>query len=216
MVNRYGIAELRALPRPWRGRGLLVTAALAAAAAAALIIANPWSIPANGVDKGTTVQTPWGPLSAQDRLIVVTVQQANLWEMPATQMARTRGSSQRVKDVAAILNREHMQLKKDTEATAKKLGVALPTIANGTQRSFVRELKTLHGTAFDKDLVFRLRYAHGVIFPKAAKARVQTQNTLIRLFTEEGMKFVLHHINLLDSTGLVTKGALQGQVYHAT
>lgn len=210
MRNSYGAAELRRLPRfgLGRGRGLLLMAAAAVVAAALAVLLNPRVAPANGVDKGATVPSKWGPLSAQDRLLLVKVRQAGLWEMPASQMAVQRGASPRVREIGKIINQEHMQLDADTRATAQQLGVSLPAIPNGTQRSYLRELAGLDGKAFDTDYVFRLRAAHGQVLPFAAKARVQSQNTIIRAYAERGMNFVLHHIQLLESTGLVTKSAL--------
>jgi putative membrane protein len=64
------------------------------------------------------------------------------------------------------------------------------------------------GADYDKTFVLRLRAAHGQVFQLLAKARAQTENTVMRSFIESGMKFVNTHISLLESTGLVPRRAL--------
>lgn len=209
MGKAYGMAGMRRLPRPVRGRLLLILTVVAAGAAAFVVFMNPVGVPASGAASlGGTVNTKWGRLSALDRTVLVKVRQANLWEMPAGQQAQQRAASPRVREVAGIIAAQHLQLDAATRAVAQQLGVLLPVEPNGSQKSWLRELSGKFGADYDKTFVLRLRAAHGQVFQLLAKARAQTENTVMRSFIESGMKFVNTHISLLESTGLVPRRAL--------
>jgi len=209
MGKAYGMAERRRLPLPGKGRLLLILAVIAAGAAAFAVVMSPVGVPASGAaNLGGTVNTRWGPLSAQDRSVLVKVRQANLWETPAGQQAQQRAASPRVREVAGIISDQHMQLDAATRAVAEQLGVLLPVEPNGAQKSWLREMSGKFGADYDKTFVLRLRAAHGQVFQLLAKARAQTENTVMRSFIESGMKFVNTHISLLESTGLVPRRAL--------
>ncbi|TDD73582.1 DUF4142 domain-containing protein [Actinomadura darangshiensis] len=203
------MAEVSRFRRPRKGRLLLALAVVAVAAAAFAVVVNPVGVPASGAARlGGTVNTKWGRLSAQDRTVLVKVRQANLWEMPAGQQAQQRAASPRVREVAGIIAAQHLQLDSATRATAQQLGVLLPVEPNGSQKSWLREMSGKFGADYDKTFVLRLRAAHGQVFQLLAKARAQTENTVMRSFIESGMKFVNTHISLLESTGLVPRRAL--------
>ncbi|MFD0686893.1 DUF4142 domain-containing protein [Actinomadura fibrosa] len=210
MRKKYGAPGMRAFPRLRRGRVLLVLAAVAAVAAAFAVVLSPAGgvAPADGAEKGGTTQTRWGPLSALDRLLLVKVRQAGLWEMPAGQQAQQRASSPRVKEVGNMIQQQHQVLDADTRTTAQKLGVLLPNEPSGSQKSWLREMSSKYGTAWDKTFVLRLRAAHGQVFAVIAKVRAASENTEIRAFAERCLKFVNTHMSLLESTGLVTRSAL--------
>ncbi|WP_242892212.1 DUF4142 domain-containing protein [Actinomadura litoris] len=210
MRKSHGFARVRRRRRHRLGRALLLLAVAAAVAGAAAVVLRPGygGAPADGATRGGTTQTRWGRLSALDRVLLVKVRQAGLWEMPAGQQAQQRASSPRVREVAGMIMEQHMRLDADTRATAERLGVIVPNQPNGTQQSYLRELSHKIGADYDRTFVLRLRSAHGQVFSVIAKVRAQSENTEIRAFAERALKFVNTHMSLLESTGLVTKSAL--------
>ncbi|MEQ4715418.1 DUF4142 domain-containing protein [Nonomuraea sp. B19D2] len=170
------------------------------AAAVTIVLVMPPSIdPA----AATWTQTSSGPLTAADRDLLIKVRQAGLWEMPAGQYAETRAESQRVKEVGKLIMQEHMKLDLMTRQTAKKLGVALPDEPNPEQQSWLAQLASESGPAFDKDYTNLLRAAHGKVFTVVASVRSGTRNSEIRKLAQEGINFVMRHMAYLESTGLV-------------
>jgi predicted outer membrane protein len=159
-------------------------------------------------DDGGTTQTPWGPLTAADRDLVIRVRWAGLWEGPVGQMAQTHASSPVVKDVGAHLKVEHTALDVQVRAVAAKLGMALPDEPNPDQQAWMAELDGLRGSAFDQRFVERLRMAHGKVFEVIAQIRAGTQNTLVRSFSNTAVKIVSRHMAYLESTGLVNSASL--------
>ena len=56
---------------------------------------------------------------------------------------------------------------------------------------------------FDRIFVERLRAAHGKIFPVIGAVRSGTRNEIVRQLAQDSNRFVLTHMTLLESTGLV-------------
>jgi predicted outer membrane protein len=149
---------------------------------------------------------PVGPaqLGASDLALLNGVRLAGLWEMPAGQMAAERGSAERVRQVGAQIAAEHADLDQLVVDAANKLGVQLPTEPNGDQQKWLDEMR---GASSDRELdrifVERLRAAHGKIFPVIGAVRSGTRNEIVRKLAQDANRFVLNHLTLLESTGLV-------------
>jgi predicted outer membrane protein len=153
---------------------------------------------------------PSGPvqLGAADMALFNGVRQAGLWEMPAGQMAAEKGSRARVREVGATIAEQHVELDKIVTEAANELGVVLPTETTSDQKQWLGEMKGASGARFDRIFVDRLRAAHGVIFPVIGSVRAGTRNDVVRQLAQESNKFVMDHLTLLESTGLVRYTAL--------
>ncbi|MFG1703604.1 DUF4142 domain-containing protein [Nonomuraea sp. M3C6] len=187
-----------------RGEVLMLGGFVVAAAVTILLVMPPAIDPA----EAQWTQTSSGPLSAADRDLLVKVRQAGLWEMPVGEYARTRAESQRVKEVGRLIMEDHMKLDLLTRQVAKKLGVDLPDEPNPDQQRWMAQLASESGPAFDKDFANLLRAAHGKVFTVVAGVRAGTRNAEIRKFAQEGVNYVMRHMALLESTGLVDHNEL--------
>jgi len=143
-------------------------------------------------------------LGATDLALLNGVRLAGLWEMPAGQMAAERGSSQRVREVGSEIAAQHAELDQLVVDAANKLGVQLPTDPNGDQQKWLKEMRgAATDREFDRIFVDRLRAAHGKIFPVIGAVRSGTRNETVRQLAQDANRFVLTHMTLLESTGLV-------------
>lgn len=143
-------------------------------------------------------------LGAADLALFNGVRRAGLWEMPAGQMAAERGSDQRVREVGRQIAAEHAELDQIVVDAANKLGVQLPSKPSATQQKWLDEMRgAASDREFDRIFVHRLRAAHGVIFPVISSVRSGTRNEVTRQLADAANKFVLNHLTLLESTGLV-------------
>jgi predicted outer membrane protein len=159
------------------------------------------SAPATG-SPTTSGQQP-EPLTAADRDLLVKVRLAGLWEMPAGNLAARKGVTPRVREIGAMIGAQHRELDALVVQTAKQLGVALPDQPNADQEHWLDEMRAASGEQFDHVFVDRLRAAHGKVFPVIASVRAGTRNTVVRRFAQSANGFVLTHLTLLESTGLV-------------
>ncbi|MGN9909836.1 DUF4142 domain-containing protein [Phytohabitans sp. LJ34] len=161
---------------------------------------------------------PVGPaqLGATDLALLNGVRLAGLWEMPAGQMASERGSSQRVREVGAEIAAQHAELDQLVVDAANKLGVQLPTEPNAQQQGWLNEMRGAStDREFDRIFVERLRAAHGKIFPVIGAVRSGTRNEIVRKLAQDSNGFVMTHMTLLESTGLVRYGDLPPAVMPA-
>ncbi|MFC4584963.1 DUF4142 domain-containing protein [Sphaerisporangium corydalis] len=155
-----------------------------------------------------TISTPWGPLSAADRDLVVKVRLAGLWEIPTGRQAARRGFRALTRKNLGEIARQHERLDAEVREVAAQLRVPLPDEPNEDQKGWMAEISAKKGLAYDETAVMRLRMAHGKIFPAIGAVRASTRNTLIRGFAESAAKFVNTHMGLLEGTGLAGDHAL--------
>jgi predicted outer membrane protein len=152
---------------------------------------------------GVTLQTQEAALTAADRDLVVKVRLAGLWEIPAGQMAMTKGVAPRVRQIGQMIASQHVRLDALDRAAAKEVNVELPNKPNDMQARWLGEMKDATGSDFDDIFVQRLRAAHGKIFPAIGVVRSSTENEIVRKLAQSANAFVLTHLTLLESTGLV-------------
>ncbi|MFY1672429.1 DUF4142 domain-containing protein [Plantactinospora sp. WMMB334] len=154
---------------------------------------------------GVAVAAPAGPtqLGAADMALLSGVRLAGLWEMPAGQMAAEKGDSERVRQIGDEIAKQHVELDQLTVEAANKLGVQLPTEPTDQQKGWITEMTNASGARFDRIFVDRLRAAHGAIFPVIGAVRSGTRNEIVRKLAEQANDFVMNHMILLESTGLV-------------
>jgi len=178
---------------------------LAPAGIARAADATPVPVPPNTglTDKGT------GAVSAADRDFVVKVRLAGLWEIPAGNMAIEKSEDPRVVNIGKTISSQHVVLDKLDIAVAKKLGIALPNQPNNDQQGWLNEMNNAQSAAtFDQIYIDRLRAAHGKIFPAIATIRASTRNDSVRKLAQQTNQFVMTHMTLLESSGIVDFGSL--------
>ena len=169
------------------------TAALAVTMIAALVIL---SAPA-GADPPST------QLNVADLTLLNGVRQAGLWEIPAGQMAAQKGTTAKVRQVGQMIANQHVQLDQLTVDAANKLGATLPATPTAQQQGFLNQLQAAKGIQFDQLFVTFLRGTHGFIFPVISAVRASTHNEIVRKLADQASIFVMHHMQMLESTGLV-------------
>ena len=195
--------SIRRLRRWLVGMVAMVLVSLLAPAGAARAADGVPTPPDTGLtDKGS------GPVTAADRDFVVKVRLAGLWEIPAGNMAQEKSEDPRVVKIGKAISEQHVVLDKLDVAVAKKLGIALPNEPNHDQMGWLSEMKSANATTFDQVYIDRLRAAHGKIFPAIATIRASTRNDSVRKLAQQANQFVMTHMTLLESSGLVDYGAL--------
>ncbi|MFI7541969.1 DUF4142 domain-containing protein [Actinoplanes sp. NPDC049599] len=184
----------------------------AALAAFALVLLDPQvaraepgvPVPPNGLlsDRGK------GDISEADRDFAVKVRLAGLWEIPAGEMAQEKSEDPRIQAIGRDIASQHVALDKLVRAAAKKLDVTLPNKPNADQQTWLAEMRDAEGAEFDRVYIDRLRAAHGKIFPAIATIRASTRNDTVRKLAQRTNQFVMTHMTLLESSGIVDFAAL--------
>ncbi|KUL22842.1 hypothetical protein ADL15_47385 [Actinoplanes awajinensis subsp. mycoplanecinus] len=142
-------------------------------------------------------------LNAADMLLFNGVRQAGLWEIPAGQMAADRGSGDKVRNVGTMIAEQHVQLDQLVVDAANQLGASIPSTPTAEQQGWLTEMQNASGARFDQIFVTRLRAAHGKIFPVIGAVRASTRNPVVRKLADQANVFVMNHMQMLESTGMV-------------
>ncbi|WP_433304418.1 DUF4142 domain-containing protein [Actinoplanes sp. CA-030573] len=149
-----------------------------------------------------------GAVSAADRDFVVKVRLAGLWEIPAGEMAQQKSKDPRIQNIGRQIAAQHVVLDKLDREAAKKLNIEIPKIPNSDQQGWLGEMRDAQGKEFDQIYIDRLRAAHGKIFPAIATIRASTRNDTVRKLAQRANQFVMTHMTLLESSGIVDFAAL--------
>ena len=144
-----------------------------------------------------------GEVTAADRDFVTKVRLAGLWEIPAGEMAQQRSQDARIQTIGRTISGQHKTLDELTRAAARKLDIELPDKPNSDQQKWLGEMRDATGADFDQIYIDRLRAAHGKIFPAIAAIRSGTRNDTVRLLAQQANQFVMTHMTLLESSGIV-------------
>ncbi len=150
-----------------------------------------------------------GTLAPADRDFIIKVRLAGLWEVPAGNMAQTMSDNEDIKELAAKISAQHVELDKLAIAAAEKVGMQLPNLPNPDQQGWLDEMETAPTSKqFDQIYIDRLRAAHGKIFPAIATIRASTRNDTVRKLAQHTNQFVMTHMTLLESSGIVDYSGL--------
>ncbi len=149
-----------------------------------------------------------GAVAEADRDFAVKVRLAGLWEIPAGEMAQKKSANARIRAIGKDIAAQHVVLDKMVRDAATKLKIALPDKPNADQQTWLAEMRDAEGAEFDKIYIDRLRAAHGKIFPAIATIRASTRNDTVRKLAQRANQFVMTHLTLLESSGIVDFAAL--------
>lgn len=196
---------MRSVPR-------MVTVLLVVAAvfAAGVALWQSWRSAPSAVapNQDGWVSTRYGPLGPADRDMVIQVRQAMLWQLPVAQQVAQRAAQASVRDTATRLAADDQVLDTDTRATARDLGIALPTQPSDTQQGWMRDIDSESGDSYDRTAVNQLRAADGDALRLVVAVQVGTRNAQIRGFAADTAADLARHIGALEATGLVDFNAL--------
>jgi predicted outer membrane protein len=141
--------------------------------------------------------------NATDTILLNGVRQAGLWEMPAGEMAAKKGSTEKIRKVGRMIADQHAQLDELVVKAANEIGAVIPSAPTAEQQGFLTQMDNANGWQFDQAFVTLLRKAHGKIFPVVGAVRASTRNPAVRDLADQTTIFVMNHMKMLESTGLV-------------
>ena len=149
-----------------------------------------------------------GTVAEADRDFAIKVRLAGLWEIPAGEMAQEKSGNARIRKIGKDIAAQHVVLDRMVREAARKLKIKLPGKPNADQQTWLAEMRDAEGAEFDRIYVDRLRAAHGKIFPAIATIRASTRNDTVRKLAQRANQFVMTHLTLLESSGIVDFAAL--------
>jgi putative membrane protein len=149
-----------------------------------------------------------GDVQQIDRQLLAGVKQAGLWEGPMSKLAAERGTTGRIRDVAARISDDLTQLDTRVRALAAQLALDLPDTATPDQQVWTGEITAARGADLDRVYVNRVRAAYGSLFGLASQVRASTRDDEVRAFAQAAVDMFLRHMTLLESTGVAETTSL--------
>ncbi|QUQ66025.1 hypothetical protein JJ691_37500 [Kutzneria sp. CA-103260] len=143
----------------------------------------------------------YGPLSAADMKLMTLVQQTSIREIELSQWALQRSANPQVRAAAAMIVTQHVELQKEDQQAAAKLGFTLPDRPADDMQIGIDRMSRENGKTFDDDYANTLRQAHGEAFILIAQVRADTRNTVVRPLADSANDFIKMHIQVLEKTG---------------
>lgn len=112
-------------------------------------------------------------LNSQDRAYLMGAHQSNLAEITTGRLAQRKGSTERIRELGAMLVADHTKLDANLRKVAAAADVTLPNAPNAEQRALAAKLAAADGAEFDAQFVSGQLAAH-------AKAMALGKNELAR------------------------------------
>ncbi|HEY8480869.1 MAG TPA: DUF4142 domain-containing protein [Spirillospora sp.] len=154
------------------------------------------------------VQADGGTLTSADRLLLVQLRQAALWEIQVGREAARKASQEATRKNLGQIATRHIRFDDVNRRMAARLNVPLPNTPTAEQQSWLSEISGKSGTDYDKTAVARMRTAEGLLYARAAAVRASTRNTAMRTYAQRVEDFLNGQLRLLESTGFVTVDTL--------
>lgn len=132
-----------------------------------------------------------------DRAFVAKVGQGGMFEVNAGKLAATKGSTQDVRDFAAMEVHDHMLVGARLKTVAAAEGIAVPTTADAAFAAKLKTLEGLSGPAFDRAYMSEMATLHdgdGAAFLKVSTAGATPE---IRAMGAETHLIVARHIGAI-------------------
>ncbi|HYG39661.1 MAG TPA: DUF4142 domain-containing protein [Cytophagales bacterium] len=89
--------------------------------------------------------------AASDAEFMVEAAEGGMFEVEAARLAQSKASSQKVKDFAMHMEKEHSKANDELKALAAQKNVTLPKTLSNDKMEKIQELTNLSGTEFDKE-----------------------------------------------------------------
>ncbi len=121
--------------------------------------------------------------STSDAQFIKANEQSNLAEISIGQLAQTKGSNARIKELADTTVNDHTQAKTKLSEVAQMMDVSLPSQPNATQLSQAAKLKAASPASFDLLYAQVQVGAHQQALTLARRAQNSTQNADVKAYT---------------------------------
>lgn len=136
--------------------------------------------------------------SAADRTWAEKTHQANLAEIGAGGLAKSRGASADVRSIGGMLVADHTGSDTMLRASASRLRLAMPLRPDAAQRAQAAKLAKEHGAAFDKDFVRTQIAAHRTAIAQARTEAKHGKAAELRTLAQKSLPTLKKHLTMLQ------------------
>jgi putative membrane protein len=132
-------------------------------------------------------------LNAQDKTYLQEVHQANLAEIAAGKLAQSKGSSQQVKDLGAMMVTDHTKLDAGLRQVAATVKVSLPAAPTADQQAMQAKLANAPAGEFDAMYVSAQIVGHAQVMQLGAREAAAGADTTVKNAAAAAAPIVAEH-----------------------
>ena len=132
-------------------------------------------------------------LSADDRNFVMEAAAGGMMEVEAGNIAQQNASSQRVKDFAAMMVRDHSKANDELKALAASKNVMLPDSLPADMRQHMQEMQKMKGKSFDNHYMSMMVDDHNKDVSKFEKASNSASDADVKAFPARTLPVLKTH-----------------------
>ena len=140
-----------------------------------------------------------GTPNAADRAFVDKVSQGGMFEVAAGKLAETLGSTQDIRDFAAMEVHDHALVGHKLNTLSSQDGLTFPDEADDAFRGKLDHLKTLSGPAFDQAYMDEMGALHAADGAAFAKEALDGGSAAFKAFGAETYVIVQRHIGAIHA-----------------
>ncbi|GAA0368599.1 DUF4142 domain-containing protein [Actinoallomurus spadix] len=180
---------------------------LLALPAAAVLAAAGTACGAGGAQPSARTATPavsptaspaaTGQPSEQDRTWLADIHQANLAEVEAGGLAAKKGATKAVREAGRKLVKDHTGLDRKVVATARRLGVSLPTTPAPADTNAADRMRNESGKTFDQDFLSTMISGHEGAIAKTKRQVSQGASPEVVSLAKQTLPHLQDHLAML-------------------
>ena len=144
-------------------------------------------------------------MSAGDRTFADDAARGGMLEVMLGELARTNGSRAEVKDLGAMMVRDHGKANEELKGWATAIGYTLPTALNADQQKTFDGLKARTGADFDRAYAAEMVKDHKKDLEKFRKQAAEGAENGLKSFAGKTVPTLEHHLSQSEETQKAVK-----------
>lgn len=124
----------------------------------------------DAVDSAQAVNKETAPVDKESSDFAIEAANGGMMEVEAGKLAQEKAMSQRVKDFAAMMVRDHSKANDELKGLAQSKNIALPDSVSGDARDHIEKMRKMSGRDFDKHYIDMMVDDHDKDVDKFEKA----------------------------------------------
>ena len=148
-----------------------------------------------------------GQLDKSDEQFVMKAAQSGLTEVQLGEIASQKAASEPVKELGAMMVKDHTKANQELSGIVGKKGLALPTEPDSKHKAKVDKLSKLSGSEFDKEYVDAMVDSHKKGVSEFEKASKSAKDPDIKAFAAKTLPTLQGHLQHVQ--GLKKNGGAQ-------
>jgi putative membrane protein len=147
-----------------------------------------------GDAKPAASQNAGGKVSAEDQEFVTTAAQGGIAEVKSGELAKEKGTSPEVKELAAMMIGDHGKANEDLKKIATGKGLQVPEDTDAKHKAAMDKLGKLSGAEFDKAYIAQMEKDHKKTISDFEKASKSVKDPELKGFAEKTLPTLRGHL----------------------